>query len=75
MLKRLMKLRFLEIMSQMQGSKKKKKNANILGLIALYLVAFIAVGFLFTQIFHSICVPYNVMGLDWLYFAFCGVFS
>ena len=73
MLKILMKLRFLEIMNQMQGSKKKKKNANILGLIALYLVAFIAVGFLFTQIFHSICVPYNVMGLDWLYFAFCGI--
>ena len=73
MLRILIKLRFLEIMNQMQGGKKRNKKTNILGLIALYLMAFLAVGFLFVQIFHSICLPYHMIGLDWLYFAFSGI--
>ncbi len=73
MLRILIKLRFLEIMNQMQGGKKRNKKTNILGLIAVYLCAFLAVGFLFVQIFHSICLPYHMIGLDWLYFAFSGI--
>ena len=73
MLRILIKLRFLEIMNQMQGGKKRNKKTNILGLIALYLMVFLAVGFLFVQIFHSICLPYHMIGLDWLYFAFSGI--
>lgn len=73
MLKTLIKLRFLEILNQMQGGKKKNKKNNIFGVIALYIVVFLSVGFLFSQIFHSISVPYHIMGLDWLYFAFSGI--
>ena len=73
MLKILMKLRFLEILNQMQGGKKKNKKTNIFGVITLYIVVFLSVGFLFSQIFHSISVPYHIMGLDWLYFAFSGI--
>ena len=73
MLKILMKLRFLEILNQMQGGKKKNKKTNIFGVNTLYIVVFLSVGFLFSQIFHSISVPYHIMGLDWLYFAFSGI--
>ena len=73
MLKILIRLRFQEILNQMQGGKKKNKKTNIVGVIALYILVFLSVGFLFSQIFHSISIPYHMLGLDWLYFAFSGI--
>ncbi|MDY6038046.1 MAG: hypothetical protein SPI74_03520 [Eubacterium sp.] len=71
MLKILIKLRILEILNQLQG--KKSKKVSILGLVAIYLISFAALAFLFSMIFLTISLPYHLMGLDWLYFAFCGV--
>lgn len=73
MLKKLVALRFREMLSLLQS--KKRKTSSIVGFAILYIFAALSIGFLFISIFLIIAFQYHAEGIDWVYFAFAGVMS
>ncbi len=60
------------------GATRTNKRPSKLKLIAfslLMIYAFVALGFLFTEVFDVIAQPFHSLGLDWLYFSLAAVMS
>ena len=74
----LVKTRLAATFSGMMKSKKGQKQSSG-GRIALLVILFIYVGVVFISLFGgmfgSMCLPFNALGLDWLYYAMAGVMA
>ena len=71
MLKALMRVRLASLKSWFFGGTRKKKitRGRLIGMSALMLYAFCAIGFLLYSSFVQLATAYRQMGLEWLYFA------
>ena len=78
MLKALIKKQLLESFSPLflnRKTGKAKSVGTLLGYLALYVLVFFSIGFLFFEMLKPFCMPLNLLKLDWLYFSIAGILS
>ncbi len=78
MLKVLLRSRLEAMLSILTGASRTKKaqsKGKLVGFAVLMVLSLFSLGMLFFQIFGSIALPFQLLGLGWLYFAFAAVLA